>query len=456
MAEKRRHEPWHTNDDESEEDEESVRDSLDLDRETEERRLQELTRFHAALAQREDMVAEVAASFRDPRVVRTVALMINLGLVSTSNEVIRVLQTSMRDIEERARDMEEKERQEAERRRRNRRLREEGEAEEEEGARRRSSWLPVRPSAPPPQDMSAERNRDEFNLNLDAMVLRSQEDFSAGRSSFSFDNAPNPVVGGGDNVDDVEEVSEEKKAEQARLLAQIQSQRSSSASIFGPLGFRDSQPRNPSLNDNNSNVVDLTGEADNDNEEEKKHRDMLLSLYRPNPGGLSLGSSPPPSILRRSPEERKAADLFNILSFNAPRHPTILERLDEERKAREEKKAAEPSPLSRANVPSVLFGSPLPSADSQQQHPLYQDVINSDRSIADQIRNYFRRDDGREEAEERPEDRLDNIQRQHTDFEWDEMIIPSPIPEEVSDDDDDDSSSSSSSSSSSDDEEDNA
>lgn len=395
MADKRRRDP---NDDTDNDDdfvvEEDDRDSLDLDAETEEKRLQEIARVHAALIRREEMLDEVIASLRNPTVIRTVQMMLNLGLLSTSNEVVLALQLGMRDIEE-------KERQEAERRRNHRPW-------EEEGARYRPPSppipIPARPSIPSPEFQ--ERNRYEFDLNMDALRLRNEE---KNRADFFFGSPLRNDSNEVDLVDDVEEVSEEKKAEQARLLGQIQSSRnnSSSSSSFG--GF--AAMRDPG-------VVDLTGDS---GEEKKQEPAQRFSLFQP-------------------PRN------------NPPRHPTILQRLDEV-KAREEKNAAAgPSPLSRINVSAGLPGSSSSFSSSSssaavdsKQHPLYQDLINSDRSIADRIRAHFNRDQSAEAKA--PEPRAEEpYYHNNGDFEWDDVVPPSPIPEEVSDDDDESSSSSSSSS----------
>lgn len=441
MADKRRRDPGDDTDDDDDDVvvEEDDRDSLDLDAETEEKRLQEIARVHDALIRREDMLDEVIASLRNPTVIRTVQMMLNLGLLTTSNEVGLALQLGMRDIEE-------KERQEAERRRNHRPW-------EEEGASRRPPSppipIPARPSIPSPEFQ--ERNRYEFDLNMDAMRLgrdeekkagfffgsssrsqgengevkdfaalasRSQEEFAAGRASFAFgnsdnminlNNASNPAA---DDVDDVEEVSEEKKAEQARLLSQIQGLRSNSSSSSSFGGF--AAMRDP-------DVVDLTGDS---GEEKKQEPAQRFSLFEP-------------------PRN------------NPPRHPTILQRLDEA-KAREEKNAAAgPSPLSRINVSAGLPGlsssfssSSSSAAVDSKQHPLYQDLINSDRSIADRIRAHFNRNQSvepRAEAKAAEPRAEEPYYHSNGDFEWDDVVPPSPIPEEVSDDDDESSSSSSSS-----------
>lgn len=418
MADKRRRDPDDDTDDDDDDVvvEEDDRDSLDLDAETEEKRLQEVQRLHAALIRREDMLDEVIASLRNPTVIRTVQMMLNLGLLTTSNEVVLALQLGMRDIEE-------KERQEAERRRNHRPW-------EEEGARYRPPSppipIPVRPSIPSPEFQ--ERNRYEFDLNmdalrlrndrvpspdLDALVARSQQEFAAGRAGAAFGSPLRNDSNEVDLVDDVEEVSEEKKAEQARLLGQIQSSRnnSSSSSSFGGFAVGRWSMRDP-------DVVDLTGDS---GEEKKQEPAQRFSLFQP-------------------PRD------------NPPRHPTILQRLDEA-KAREEKNAAAgPSPLSRINVPVGLPGSSSSFSSSSssaavdsKQHPLYQDLINSDRSIADRIRAHFNRNQSAEAkaAEPRAEE---PYYHSNGDFEWDDVVPPSPIPEEVSDDDDESSSSSSSSS----------
>lgn len=418
MADKRRRDPGDDTDDDDDDVvvEEDDRDSLDLDAETEEKRLQEIARVHAALIRREDMLDEVIASLRNPTVIRTVQMMLNLGLLTTSNEVVLALQLGMRDIEE-------KERQEAERRRNHRPW-------EEEGTRYRPPSppipIPARPSIPSPEFQ--ERNRYEFDLNmdalrlrndrvpspdLDALVARSQQEFAAGRAGAAFGSPLRNDSNEVDLVDDVEEVSEEKKQEQARLLSQIQSSRnnSSSSSSFG--GF--AAMRDP-------DVVDLTGDS---GEEKKQEPAQRFSLFQP-------------------PRN------------NPPRHPTILQRLDEV-KAREEKNAAAgPSPLSRINVSAGLPGSSSSFSSSSssaavdsKQHPLYQDLINSDRSIADRIRAHFNRNQSVEPRAEAkaPEPRAEEpYYHSNGDFEWDDVVPPSPIPEEVSDDDDESSSSSSSSS----------
>ncbi len=413
MADKRRRDPGDDTDDDDDDFvvEEDDRDSLDLDAETEEKRLQEIARVHAALIRREDMLDEVIASLRNPTVIRTVQMMLNLGLLTTSNEVVLALQLGMRDIEE-------KERQEAERRRNHRPW-------EEEGANYRvpSPPIPIRPSIPSPEFQ--ERNRYEFDLNMDALQLRSDEER---KSNFFFGNsAAEPMNPAADDVDDVEEVSEEKKAEQARLLAQVQSSRnnSSSSSSFGGFAVGRWSMRDP-------DVVDLTGDS---GEEKKQEPAQRFSLFQP-------------------PRN------------NPPRHPTILQRLDEV-KAREEKNAAAgPSPLSRINVSAGLPGlsssfssSSSSAAVDSKQHPLYQDLINSDRSIAARIRAHFNRNQPAEAkaAEAKaPEPRAEEpgaeepYYQNNGDFEWDDVVPPSPIPEEVSDDDDESSSSSSSSSSSED------
>lgn len=172
-------------------------------------------------------------------------------------------------------------------------------------------------------------------------------------------------------------------------------------------------------------VVDLVDD-DEESEEKKREQARLFSLYQP-------------------PRN------------NAPRLPTILQRLDEI-KGREEKKSsvANPSPLSQANinVPSSLFGSseskqPQPQPQPQQ-HPLYQDVIASDESIADRIRAHFARNNRPEEkneveAEVEAEAEAEHRDPRLSDFDWDDVVPPSPIPEDADDDDDDEESSSDSS-----------
>lgn len=426
---------YYDDNDASDDEEESARDSLDLDAETERQQRLDMERVQAAWNQRVDMMQQTVASLQNPTVVRAMQMILNLGLVSPTQEFMTVLQMGMRDIEE-------KERQEEERRRNYRPW-------EEEGARYRPPSPPIRP--PSPSLESRARDRDEFNLNMDALALRSQENYAAGRASFSFggsnrENVPNPID---DDVADVEEISEEKKAEQARLLAMHQAPRSSSESIFGPLGFRNSQPRDPNPNNDDNNVVDLTGDADN---EEKKHEAaQIFSLYQPNPGGLSFGSSPPPSILRRPIEEKKAS---GSSSFGQPRHPTIMERLNEA-KAREEK-----SPLSQVNVPSALSGASSSAfASDSKQHPLYQDFINADRSLSERIRDYFNLQPERNYADDEDiQEYAERMRRQHNDFEFDEVVPPSPVFDENyggANNEDEDSSSSSSSSSSDDEDGDN-
>lgn len=435
MADKRRRDPGDDTDDDDDDVvvEEDDRDSLDLDAETEEKRLQEIARVHAALIRREDMLDEVIASLRNPTVIRTVQMMLNLGLLTTSNEVVLALQLGMRDIEE-------KERQEAERRRNHRPW-------EEEGARYRPPSppipIPARPSIPSPEFQ--ERNRYEFDLNmdalrlrndrvpspdLDALVARSQQEFAAGRAGAAFGSPLRNDSNEVDLVDDVEEVSEEKKAEQARLLGQIQSSRnnSSSSSSFG--GF--AAMRDP-------DVVDLTGDS---GEEKKQEPAQRFSLFQP-------------------PRN------------NPPRHPTILQRLDEA-KAREEKNAAASSlrfgpppptytgPPRRHDNLDLSFGPPTQGTPPQsssssssaavdsKQHPLYQDLINSDRSIADRIRAHFNRDQSAEakaaesgaEAKAPEPGAEEPYYHSNGDFEWDDVVPRSPVPEEVSDDDDESSSSS--------------
>ncbi len=106
-----------------------------------------------------------------------------------------------------------------------------------------------------------------------------------------------------------------------------------------------------------------------------------------------------------------------------PRRPTILERLEEK------KQAPEPPPLSRVNVSAGLFGSDVDS------------ISNRIRDFSAQSRD----GDVDDEQYETESERNRRWMSQRNDFEWDDVVPPSPVPEDESndgssEDDDDDSS----------------
>lgn len=147
--------------------------------------------------------------------------------------------------------------------------------------------------------------------------------------------------------------------------------RSQSSFLFGS----SSQPRN---NGDDDDVVDIT-------EEKKQEQARLMSLYQPR----------------------------NRNQSNAPPRPTILQRLEEK-----EQKA---SPLSQVNLP---------------QEAVYQDAMNS---ISNRIRDFMARsrdgdidDDQQYETES---ERNRRLMSRHNDFEWDEVVPPSPVPEDEGNDD---------------------